>query len=77
MTAFVFDLEQLRAAGERYVAEGPAGTRAQRQEEVDGALMFLQSDAAAKLRPVGLQPKDQPLAKPARTVLEAMETPRG
>lgn len=53
-TSFVFNIEQLRAAGERFVADGPAATRAQRQAEVDGALNFLLSDAATKLRPTKL-----------------------
>lgn len=73
------DIEKIKAAGERYVAEGAQdkGMKAERQRDVDGALVFLQSAAAEKLRPAGLQPKDAPLEKPARTVLDAMGASRG
>ena len=73
------DIEQIRAAGARYVTEGVQDMRfrAERQRDVDGALVFLQSEAAAKLRPPGLQPKNAPLEKPVRTVLDAIEASRG
>lgn len=49
---FYFDEDKLRAAGERFVADGAGDQkmRAVRQAEVDGALNFLLSDAARKLR---------------------------
>lgn len=71
------DLEQIRAAGARYVEGGSAVLRAERQRDVDGALAFLQSEAAAKLWPAAVQPKEAPAPQPARTVLEAMEQSRG
>ena len=49
-TAWVFQRQQLQAALERFVADGPADLRAQRQEEADGTLMALDSDAFKKLR---------------------------
>lgn len=72
------DLDQLKAAGQRYVAEGvqDKGMTAERQRDVDGALVFLQSAAAAKLRPAGLQPKETAPPAPVRTVLDA-ERARG
>jgi hypothetical protein len=70
---FYCDLDKIRAAGERYVDEGSAVLRAERQRDVDGALTFLQSDAAAKLRPDGLQPKEAPVSPKVTTVLQAME----
>lgn len=55
---FTFTEDQLRAAGERFVADGAGdkSQRALRQAEVDGALNFLLSDAARKLRVGGPQP---------------------
>lgn len=52
MTVFYCDLDQIRAAGERYVAEGVQDPRfkAERQRDVDGCLVFLQSQQAEKLR---------------------------
>lgn len=49
---FTFTEDQLRAAGERFVIEGPQDKNfvAMRQAEVDGAMNFLLSDAAKKLR---------------------------
>lgn len=79
MSAVIYaDIEQIKAAGARYVAEGvqDKGFAAERQRDVDGALVFLQSAAAAKLRPPGLQPHAAPVREPARTVLEAMEADR-
>lgn len=69
---FYCDLAQIREAGRRYVAEGVQDPRfmSERQRDVDGALVFLQSDQAAKLRPAGLQHKNEPVREPARTVLE-------
>lgn len=49
-TAWTFNRGQLQAALERFVAEGPAVTRAVRQSEADGALMVLDSEAFTKLR---------------------------
>ncbi len=48
--SFVFDTDQLHAAGRQFVEQGPTATKAQRQAEVDGALNFLLSDATRKLR---------------------------
>lgn len=48
--AFVFSEDQLRAAGERYVAEGSVGSVWTRKADVEGALDFLLSDQAQKLR---------------------------
>lgn len=52
MTTLCASLDQIRAAGERYVAEGVQDPRfvAERQRDVDGCLVFLQSPAAEKLR---------------------------
>lgn len=65
------DLDQLRAAGARYVEEGVQDMRfkAERQRDVDGALVFLQSEAAKKLQPDAMQPKVPAAHEPARTVL--------
>ncbi len=49
-TAFTFNRSQLQSALDRFVAEGPDVTRAQRQEEADATLMVLGSDAFKKLR---------------------------
>lgn len=50
--AWVFDEDMLRAAAERFVGDGAGADklRALRQQEVDGAMNFLKSDAARKLR---------------------------
>ena len=49
---YYFDDDKLDAAGVRYVEDGAgdAKLKALRQQEVDGALAFLRSDAARKLR---------------------------
>lgn len=49
-TAWTFNRAQLQAALDRFIGDGPAVTRAQRQAEADGALMVLDSDAFQKLR---------------------------
>jgi hypothetical protein len=49
-TAWAFNRSQLQGYLERFVAEGPGATRAQRQAEADGALMVLDSDAFTKAR---------------------------
>lgn len=49
---YYFDDAKLEAAGARYVEDGAGDVKmkALRQQEVDGALAFLRSDAARKLR---------------------------
>lgn len=50
MSAYVFDQQQLLNAARQYLDAGPEATRALRQQEIDGALAFLGSEAAKKLR---------------------------
>lgn len=68
---WTFDEAKLHAAGERFVEDGAPGNdaRALRQQEVDGALNFLKSEAAAKLR-VAPSPSRQGIlnAAPATTL---------
>lgn len=56
-TAYVFTHDQLLNAGRAYVDGGPDATRAVRIAEVDGTLMFLQSETARKLRVVDKNPE--------------------
>lgn len=76
-TGFVFDSDQLEAAGRQFVEQGPVATRDLRQAEVDGAKNFLLSDAARKLR---IDRPEPPKREPARTVLgidEELRAERG
>lgn len=52
MTGFLLVVakDQLEAAGERYVRDGAAELRAERQRDVDGAMAFLLDQACAKFR---------------------------
>ena len=73
MSAVLYaDMDKVREVGKAYVENGHPAFRAERQRDVDGALVFLQSDAAAKLRPPGLQPKDVPLPERQHTALELL-----
>lgn len=59
-TAWVFNRGQLQAALERFVADGPEVTRAQRQAEADGTLMVLDSAAFQKVRKDDQPPAPHP-----------------
>lgn len=47
---FAFSLDRLRSALLLHVQQGPPATRHLRQEEADGCMNFMQSDAAMPLR---------------------------
>lgn len=50
VVVLVYNNDQLKAAIEAFVEDGPAHSQALRRQEADGALMVLGSTAFAKLR---------------------------